>query len=425
MRPLLLWFIIAGLIIVYISARKEWLFSMKIERISDLEREYALQSLDGQFKSGNNYKFVSKLEKAFAKKMGTKHAVGFVNGTATLHVALEAAGVGIGDEVIVPPLTMSSTSIAVLHANAIPVFADIDEKTFLISADEIEKHITPKTKAIIAVSLFGLIPDLDRIISIAKKHGLAVIEDAAQCFLGEYKGHMSGAIGDMGSFSFQASKHMTSGEGGMVTTNDDDLALKLRRYSGLGYGSINIEKARITKDDIQDPCYERHVVLGWNYRMSDIVGAVALAQLERLDELVDCRKQAAALFMKAAEGCEWLIPQYTPPEREHAYWAVVFRLVNDNITWYEFRRKFMEIGGDGIYSAWQLTYLEPAFRKKSFLGREKILDMSGDYRYERGLCPKAEKVQPQLLQFKTNYWDTAAAKRQAEILKDTINYFDE
>lgn len=249
---------------------------MKIERITELERQYAMESLDGQFETHNNYKFVTRLEKAFAEKIGTKHAVGFVNGTATLHTALEAAGVGVGDEVIVPPLTMSSTSLAVLQANAIPVFADVDERTFLISAAEIEKKITAKTKAIICVALYGLMPDMDAIMSVAKKHNLVVIEDDAQCFLGTYKGQNAGTIGDMASFSFQASKHLTSGEGGMVTTNNDDFALQLRRISGLGYGSITMKKARITKDDIQDPAYERHVALGWNYRMSDVVGAVAI-----------------------------------------------------------------------------------------------------------------------------------------------------
>ena len=396
---------------------------MKIERISELERAYAMQSLEGQFKSGNNYKFVVRLEKAFAEKTGTKHAVAFVNGTATLHTALEAAGTGFGDEVIVPPLTMSATSIAVLHANAIPVFADIDENTFLITAGEIEKKITEKTKAVIIVSLFGLMPDMDPIMELAKKHNLVVIEDDAQCFLGKYKGRMAGTIGDMSSFSFQASKHMTCGEGGMVTTDDDDLALKLRRYSGLGYGSISLGKARITKDDIQDPLYERHVVLGWNYRMSDLVGAVALAQLERLDDLALCRKIAGRGFFDAAKGCKWLIPQYTPDGYEHAFWAAVFKLERDDISWYDFRRKFMEFGGDGIYSAWQLTYLEPAFRDKVFLGREKLLEMAGDYVYGRGLCPVAERVQPGLLQFKTNYWDTGDAERQAELLARTISFF--
>ena len=397
---------------------------MKIERISDLERKYALESLEGQFASANNYKFVVRMEKAFAERMGTNHAVGFVNGTATLHTALEAAGVGYGDEVIVPPLTMSSTCLSVLQANAIPVFADVDEKTFLIDPADIERKITERTKAIIPVALFGLMPDMDAIMAIAEKHNLTVIEDDAQCFLGTYKGRLAGTIGHMASFSFQARKHITSGEGGVVTTNDDELALKLRRYSGLGYGSISMKKARITKDDIQDPNYSRHVCLGWNYRMSDVAGAVALAQVERMDELVKFRKYCGKVFEEAVAGCDWLTPQYVPEECEHAYWAFVARLTHPDITWYDFRKKFMELGGDGIYAAWKINYLEPAFQEMNFVGREKLIKMVGDYSYEKGICPVAEMLQPQLLQFKTNYFDTDLVDAQAEILKKTIAFFN-
>jgi len=395
-----------------------------MERISEIERKYALEALEGQFTSATNYRLVHQLETAFAEKMHTKYAIAMVNGTATLHIALEALGVSLGDEVIVPPLTMSSTALSVLHANAIPVFADVDESTFLITTKEIEKNITKKTKAVIVVSLYGLMPDMDAIMTLAKKHSLSVIEDDAQCFLGTYKGSLAGSIGNIASFSFQSSKHMTSGEGGMVTTNDSELAQKARRYSGLGYAGIGLKKGRITKEDIQDPAYERHVVLGWNYRMSDVVGGVALGQLERLDSLVECRKKAAFLFRQASEDCNWLIPQYTPLECGHAYWSFVLHLSRDSVSWHDFRKKFVELGGDGIYAAWKLSYLEPAFRYRNLLGREKILDMFGDYRYERGLCPVAELLQPSLLQFKTNYYNTAAAELQAEILHKTITFFD-
>ena len=396
---------------------------MKITRYTDLEKEYVLKSLEGECANHVVGKDGVSLEKAFAAKMGTKHAINFVNGTATLHSALEAAGVGIGDEVIAPPLTMSATSIAILQANAIPVFADIDEKTFLISPKSVEEKITERTKAIIVVSLYGLMPDMDAIMDIAKRHNLVVIEDDAQCFLGTYKGRKSGTIGHMSSFSFQATKHMTSGEGGMVTTNVDEYALNLRRFAGLGYGSISLEKARITKNDIQDPAYNRHVSLGWNYRMADVAAALAHAQLDRLDELVASRQVAGKILEQATEGCDWLIPQYTPAECEHSYWALAVRMTNPDITWYDFRNKFMELGGDGIYAAWKLTYLEDMFRNMNFGGREKLIRYFGDYSYGPGLCPVAETIQPQLLQFKTNYYDSSEAEQQAEILKKTIEYF--
>lgn len=396
----------------------------KIERISNLERKYVAEVLDGGFGSATNYKMVTQLEKEFAEKFHSKYAIAMVNGTVTLHTALEAAGVGDGDEVIVPALTMGSTSICVLYANAIPVFADINPDTFTISIESIKEKITPKTKAIIPVSLYGLSPDIDAIMEIAAEYNLIVIEDDAECFLGYYKNRVVGSTAHMSSFSFQSSKHMTAGEGGIVTTNDPDLALKLRRYSGLGYGSIGLEKGRITKDDIQSPLYERHVVLGWNYRPSDLCGAVALAQLERLEELVEMREIAARHFLEAIADFNWLTPQFTPEGYVNSYWAFTVKIDIEKVTWQAFRKKFMELGGDGIYGAWVLGYLEPMYRNQAFLGREKLLARNGIYRYEQGICPIAEKVQPCLLQFKTDYWDEADAVMQAEILRKTAEFFD-
>ena len=194
-----------------------------IERVGARERQYVEEVLSAGFRSSAGYKMTKRLEEAFAEKFDSKYAIAFCNGTATLHIALEAAGVGIGDEVIVPPLTMSSTTFGVLHANATPIFADVDPDTFVISAESIEKCITPKTKAIIVVSLYGLAPDFDAINAIAKKYNLVVIEDDAQCFLGKYKGKTVGTLGDIASFSFQSSKHMTSGEGGMLITSNTQI----------------------------------------------------------------------------------------------------------------------------------------------------------------------------------------------------------
>lgn len=395
-----------------------------MERISELERKYVNEVLDNGFSSTKNYSFVTRLEKEFAEKFNTKYAIAMVNGTVTLHAALEVAGVGEGDEVIVPALTMSSTNIAVLFANAIPVFADIDPETWTISTKDLRNKITDRTKAIIPVSIYGLSPDIDAIMDIAKDYNITVIEDDAQCFLGYYKGRIVGSTAQMSSFSFQAGKHMTSGEGGMVTTNDPELAVMLRRFSGLGYGSIGLEKGRISKDDIQSPTYERHVMLGWNYRPSDLCGAVALAQLQRLDELVAVRKNAAGHLKDAVQGFDWLKPQATPDGYENAYWSMVLKLDTDRVSWERFRNKFKEYGGDGIYGAWMLGYLEPMYRNRSFMGREKMIARYGDYKYGHGLCPIAEEIQPRLLQFKTNYWDESDVQRQAEILRKTAEYFN-
>ncbi|MSP11347.1 MAG: DegT/DnrJ/EryC1/StrS family aminotransferase [Chloroflexi bacterium] len=395
-------------------------------RIGEKERAYVLEVLDTQFRSSGSSIMTKQLEEKFAQAFGVKYAISFVNGTATMHAALAAAGVKAGDEVIVPPLTMASTSFAVLHANALPVFADVDPGTWNIDPASIEARITPRTKAIIPVALYGLIPDMDAIMAIADRHHLFVLEDDAECFLGKYKGRMVGSIGHAASFSFQSSKHMTSGEGGMITTNDETLANETRRFNSLGYATVGAAagKGKITKDTIQDPGYERHVSVGWNYRMPELCAAVALAQLEHLQELVDMRIYVAHLYAQALSGCDWLVPQAVPEGYEHTYWTYVLRLNNHgSFSWYDFRNKYKELGGDGIYAAWQLTYLEPVFRNGSFKPFIAPWHQEQLQAYGPGLCPTAESLQPMLLQFKTNYLTSERAKRAADVLAQTIDYF--
>lgn len=398
-----------------------------MERISEKEARYVSEVLRTNFNASKGCNMLGRLEDAFSRKIGVRFSIGHTNGTATLHSALYAAGVKAGDEVIVPPLTMSATAMAVLQQDAVPVFADVDERTFQIDAKSVDKLITPRTKAIITVALYGLSPDMDKIMSIARKRSLVVIEDDAQCFLGTYKGKMVGTIGHLSSFSFQSSKHMTSGEGGMVCTSDEEYADRVRKFSVLGYASVSAKKGKITKDDIQNPDYDRHVCLGYNYRMSELCAAVALGQVERLDELVGRRVDSANLFLDAMHGCRWLVPQETPKECTHSYWALPVRLVHPDISWTDFRKKFMEFGGDGIYAAWKLTYLEPMFQTMNFSGKEDIIkNMYGGNLQEfgKGLCPVAEKIQPRILAFKTNYWDWDRAEKQSESLKRTIVFYD-
>ena len=195
-----------------------------MKRFSQLEKDYVNQVIDYEFNTSKNSIFGNKLEAAFSKVIGMEYSIAHVNGTATMHTALAALGVKKGDEVIVPPLTMSSTALAVLQNGSIPVFADVDEKTFNISAKSIENCITSKTKAIITVALYGLSPDYDSIKEVCKKNNLYLIEDNAECFLSYYKGKVVGSFGDFSSFSFQASKHLTCGEGGMLCTNNEDFA---------------------------------------------------------------------------------------------------------------------------------------------------------------------------------------------------------
>ena len=211
-------------------------------RVYGNELKYLQEVLESDFRSSLGSTMMSRFEQSFARKFGVEYAISFVNGTATMHAALEAKGVGPGDEVIVPPLTMSATTFAVLQANATPIFADVEEDTFQISAKSIAERITPRTRAIITVALYGLSPDMDAINDIAKTHKLFVVEDNAECFLGRYKGRLVGTLGDCASFSFQSSKHVTSGEGGVLITQDLQLAENVRRVQSLGYAGVGAKK---------------------------------------------------------------------------------------------------------------------------------------------------------------------------------------
>lgn len=393
-----------------------------IKRVGKKELAYVREALAGDFCSTAGGKMLNRLERAFAARIGSQFAIGHINGTATLHSALYAAGVGPGDEVIVPPLTMSSTALAVLQQDAAPVFADVRADTFLIDPASIAKRITSRTKAIITVALYGLSPAMDAIMKIARRHKLLVIEDDAQCFLGKYKGRMAGTIGHLASFSFQSSKQITAGEGGMVCTNDAVLAERVRKFSVLGYAAVSARQGKISKDDIQNPNYNRHVCLGYNYRMPELAAAVLLGQLEHADELAQRRIDAANLFLEALGDCQWLRPQAAPPDCKNVYWSLGIRLLHPKLSWFDFRKKFMSLGGDGIYAAWKLTYLEPMFQKLDFAGKEQFIKPR--QKYAPGLCPTAEQIQPQILAFKTNYWDWRDAERQAAILSKTIKFYD-
>lgn len=389
-----------------------------MQRVTEKEKEYVLEVLGGEFRNSDTGRMVQRFEETFAKTFGVRFALSQVNGTTTLHSALVAAGIGEGDEVIVPPLTMASTCFAVLQSGANPVFADVDPETFNIDPQDIARKITPKTKAIMPVCLFGLPVDFDPIMALAKEHQLFVLEDDAQCFLGKYKGQLVGTIGQAASFSFQTSKHLTCGEGGVVVTNDEELADKIRCFSSLGYQSVKADpaKAKVTREQIQHPDYLRHKWVGFNYRMADLCAAAALAQTERIEELVQARQDSAAIFEEAREGCSWLRPQKVPQDYVHSYWTYVVALENGGeFSWSDFRKKYIEFGGDGIYAAWQLNYLEPALRGKDF---------GTGQAWEKGLCPVAERLQPKLLQFKTNYYDLNEARMKAQALRKTIHYFE-
>jgi len=390
-----------------------------MNRITDLEKKYVAEALENEFRTSKNGLFTNRMEAKFSEIFEYDFSISHVNGTATMHTALHALGLGEGDEVIVPPLTMASTSLCVLQNGSIPVFADVDIDTYNIDPKSIRDKITSKTKAIITVALFGLSPEYDEILQICKEHNLFLIEDNAECFLGYYKGKLVGTFGDFSSYSFQASKHISCGEGGMLTTNNPQLADIARRFTSLGYAGVSGKQAKITRNDIQDPIYNRHISVGFNYRMSEVQSAVVLGQLERIDELVNIRIKVGEIFDEAICGSTIVTKQHTPNYCKNSYWAysMILNTKKPEIDWYRFRDLFQKNGGDGFYAAWKLTYQEKVFE-------DEIQRMKGIYqKYQTGLCPNAEFLQRRLICLKTNYWDLDDAYTQAEILKKTLREY--
>ena len=252
-------------------------------------------------------------EKEFARYVGAKHAVALSSGTAALHVALLVAGVKPGDEVVVPSFTFHSTAEVVLLCGAQPVFADIDPETYTVTAETLESAITRNTRAIMPVHLYGLPADLEPLRKLARERGLTMIEDAAQAHGAEYNGSKIGSIGDMTCFSFYAGKNMTTGEGGIVTTDDDDYSEKLRMVRSQGE---------------QRPYWP--VTVGNNYRMTEILGALGLAQLRKLPSFLECRRKNAEFLNERCGMLGKVIPPKEPGGRKHAWYVYTLRLRGAN-----------------------------------------------------------------------------------------------
>ncbi len=391
------------------------------------ELAYLQKVLEGASWSATGGSWTIGLEQAFSKRIGTRYGVAFNSGTSTLHAALEALGVGAGDEVITPALTVIMDSTAVFHANAIPVYCDVDEDTFNLDAEKLEPLITPRTKAIIAVALYGLAPDYDRILEISRRHNIPVIEDNAQAVLSFYKGKILGTIGDIASFSFENTKHISCGEGGMILTDNEEYAEHCRKLGGHGFKNLRADdgRVRLNQDMFQNPAYKRHDTLGWNYRMPEFTAAVAYAQLERVDELVRMRQESAEIFIEAMEGCSFLVPQKTPEDCVNSYYSLGVRYLGEEklgISWQDFRREYVEMGGDGYYGAWSVPYLEPVISERAF--EKRLPSVYENVRYGEGLCPAAEKIQKQIMQIKTNYRDLELAKRKADVLFRLIKRYE-
>ena len=270
------------------------------------ELEYVTDAVrTGWISSSGSY--VTRFEEAFAEYCGVRHAVAVCNGTVAIHLALAALGIGRGDEVIIPSFTMIATAFAVCYTGAVPVFVDADRDTWNIDVSKIEEKITPRTKAIIPVHIFGNPCDMDAITRIAKKHNLHIIEDAAEAHGAEFGGRKAGSFSDIAAFSFFANKNLTTGEGGMVVTDSDELYGRCRYLKNMCF-------------PVDAPRVYSHEDIGFNYRMSNLHAAIGLAQVEKADEYRGMRIRNAGLYRKYLSGCRGILFQEDQPGGLSVHW---------------------------------------------------------------------------------------------------------
>ena len=252
---------------------------------------------------GSKSPYVSLFERKFSEWLGVRNSIAVSNGTVAIHLALLSLGIGPGDEVVVPDLTFASPANMVLLTGARPVFVDVNKNDWCIDPKGFRESISKRTKAVIVVHLYGQPANMDEILEIARENGVYVIEDAAEAHGARYKGKLVGSLGDVATFSFYANKTITTGEGGMVVTNDDELA----------------DKIRLLRDHGMRPRYW-HVTVGFNYRMTGLQAALGLAQLDKIDVLLDRKKRIAELYNEFLNGVPGIVFQYKAPWSEPSYW---------------------------------------------------------------------------------------------------------
>ena len=332
------------------------------------EKKYVSECIDTNWISSSGV-FIEKFEEMFSKACNVKYGVSCSNGTTALHLAMASLGVGKGDEVILPAFTIIAVANAVLYTGAIPVFVDSEPRTWNMDPDRIEEKITPRTKAIIAMHTYGCPADMDKINAIAKKHSIFVIEDAAEAHFALYKGKPTGSLGDVSCFSFYANKIITTGEGGMVVTNNKEIA----------------DKARLLRNHaFIQPRFVHHEV-GFNYRMTNIQAAIGVAQMERADELLAGRMSNAPRYEAELKGIEGLTLAPECPYGTNVYW--MYGILIDQKKFGRGKDEVMKLlkeSGVETRSFFYPMHMQPVFRNNS------EIDCSGAYPvseqlYEQGL----------------------------------------
>ena len=322
---------------------------------------------------------IKELEDKLCSVTGAKYAVVCSNGTAALHIACLAAGVGEGDEVITTPITFAASANCALYCGARPVFADIDSETYNIDPKKVEEAVTSKTKAVVAVDYTGQSAELDPLLDICRANHLVLIEDGAHVIGTKYKGRANGSIADMTTFSFHPVKTVTGGEGGAVLTNDETLYKKLLLYRSHG---ITRDES-LMEHEPDGAWYYEQVALGYNYRMTDIQAALIISQLDKLPMFSERRKEIVARYNEAFGKLPQLFVQKEIPESDTTRHLYMLRIVPEKLT-IDRRQFFDALAAENVCCNvhYVPTYYFPYYEK---LG------------YQRGLCPNAEKLYEEII----------------------------
>ena len=319
------------------------------------EKKYLAECIDTGWISSEG-PFVTRFEQAFAARVGRKHGIAVCNGTAALDAAVEALGIGPGDEVILPTFTIISCINQIVRSGATPVLVDSDPNTWNLDVSRIEALITPRTKAIMAVHIYGLPVDLDPLLDLARRHGLKVIEDAAEMIGQTYRGRPCGGFGDISTVSFYPNKHVTTGEGGMILTDDDDLAEACRGLRNLCF----LPRQRFV-----------HERLGWNLRMTNLQAALGLAQLERLDEFVARKRRMGQRYTQLLEAIPGLqLPLAQTDYADNIYW--VYGLVLNDAHPLDAEGAMRRLGAAGIGTRpfFYPMHQQPVFRERGLFATD-------------------------------------------------------
>jgi len=388
-----------------------------IKKFNEVDKKYVNSFFDEE---NRHRPWVKDFEDSFGEAYNTKYNIACANGTAALHSAIVACGVGPGDEVIIPAISVIMDAWAVVEAGGTPIFADVDKNSHLISLDSIKSKYSNKTKAIIVISWDGLSCDMDPIMEFAKEKNIYVIDDCSRSVLAYYKDKLVGTIADISTFSFQMKKHITTGsEGGLIVSNNEELALKARRFAGIGYKHFVPDQGvtNLSLESVQNPEYKRFGFFGLNYRMNDLSAAMGMAQIERMAEIVDWRKHCGESFYNIVKEFDWIIPQSADYDHVHSYYT--FSFINEcfekfGISWLDFYKSFKAKGGDGFYSCVAVPFTEPAF--KNFINDE--------IKHQISDCDVALSIQKKIMCFKTNYRNEDDLNRNCFALQELCKEID-